>query len=106
MLALLAYSLLERQVRQNGLQITTRQIIAKLANLDVIETPCWDGSVTYRLVPMDKDQAALLEVLAHVLTDLRRPHRHYPRLPSGNTLPLALPPPSISRARAAPALAA
>ena len=106
MLALLTYSVLQRQVRKAGWQITTRQIIAKLANLDVIETLCWDGSVTYRMVPMDKHQAGLLEVLAQVLADLRHPHRHHPRLPSGNTLPLALPPPSISRARAAPALAA
>ena len=43
MLALLAYSLLERQVRQGGLQMTTRRIIHKLQSLDVIETCCWDG---------------------------------------------------------------
>jgi len=106
MLALLTYSVLQRQVRKAGWQMTTRQIIAKLASLDVIETLCWDGSVTYRMVPMDKDQAALLEVLAQVLTDLRRPRWPHPRLPSGNTFPLALPPPIVTRARAAPALAA
>jgi len=106
MLALLTYSVLERQVRKAGWQMTTRRIIAKLASLDVIETLCWDRSVTYRMVPMDKDQAALLEVLAQVLTDLRRPRWPHPRLPSGNTFPLALPPPSVTRARAAPALAA
>jgi hypothetical protein len=36
MLALLVYSLLERQVRQGGLPMTTRRIIQKLENLDVI----------------------------------------------------------------------
>ena len=40
MLALLAYSLLERQVRQGGLQMATRRIIEKLESLDVIETFC------------------------------------------------------------------
>jgi hypothetical protein len=43
MLALLAYSLLERQVRQGRLQVTTRRIIERLESLDVIETACWDG---------------------------------------------------------------
>jgi transposase len=73
MLALLAYSLLERQVRQNGLQMTTRRIIEKLETLDVIETLCWDGSLLYRIVPVDEEQAALLEILSQVLADLRRP---------------------------------
>jgi hypothetical protein len=94
MLALLTYSLLERQARQNGWQMTTRRIIAKLDNLDVIETLCWDGSLLYRIVPVDEEQAALLESLAQVLTDLRRPRWPHPLLPSGNILPLALPPPN------------
>jgi hypothetical protein len=94
MLALLTYSLLERQARQNGWQMTTRRIIAKLDNLDVIETLCWDGSLLYRIVPVDGEQAALLESLAQVLADLRRPRWSHPLLPSGNILPLALPPPN------------
>ena len=93
MLALLAYSLLERQVRQGGLQMTTRRIIEKLESLDVVETLCWDGSLLHRIVPMDEEQAALLETLAHVLADLRRPGRLHLLLPSGDALPLALPPP-------------
>jgi hypothetical protein len=52
MLALLAYSLLERQVRQGELQMTTRCIIQKLESLDVIETLCWDGSRSRRIVPV------------------------------------------------------
>jgi len=100
MLALLTYSLLERQARQNGWQITTRRIITKLDNLDVIETLCWDGSLLYRIVPVDEEQAALLEILAQVLTDLRRPRCPHSMLPSGNLLPLALPPPITWRRRA------
>jgi transposase len=93
MLALLAYSLLERQVRQGGLQMTTRRIIEKLESLDVIETLCWDGSRLHRLVPVDQEQAALLEVLAHILAKLRLPRWPQPLLPAGDNLPLALPPP-------------
>lgn len=40
MLALLAYSLLERQMRQQGLQLTTRQLIKRLQHLTLIETHC------------------------------------------------------------------
>ena len=93
MLALLAYSLLERQVRQGGLQVTTRRIIEKLESLDVIETVCWDGSRLYRLVPIDEEQAVLLEILARVLADLRLPRWPNLQLPTGDILLLALPPP-------------
>jgi hypothetical protein len=92
MLALLAYRIVERQVHQAGWHLTTRQIIHQLANLDIIETWCWDGSVSFRLVPVDAEQAALLEVLSHVLADLRLAPRLHLRLPSGTVLPLALPP--------------
>jgi hypothetical protein len=101
MLALLSYSLLERQARQNGWQITTRRIIETLDSLDVIETLCWDGSLLYRIVPVGEEQAALLEILAQVLTDLRRPRWPHSLLPSGNLLPLALPPPTTWREHAA-----
>ncbi len=91
--ALLAYSLPERQVRQGGLQMTTRRIIEKLESPDVIETLCRDGSRLHWVVPVDKEQAALLEVLAHILAELRLPRRPHPLLPAGDNLPLALPPP-------------
>jgi len=84
MLALLAYSLLERQVRQGGLQMTTRRIIEKLESLDVIETYCWDGSRLCRLVPVDEEQAAILQVLAHVLADLRLPRWPHRSLSPGD----------------------
>jgi hypothetical protein len=83
MLALLAYSLLERQVRQHGLSLTTRRIIAKLQSLDVVETVCWDGSVVLRLVPVDEEQALLLQALAHVVAELRVPRWSHLQLPSG-----------------------
>jgi transposase len=101
MLALLAYSLLERQSRQKGWQMTTRRIIETLDSLDVIETWCWDGSLLYRIVPLDEEQAALLEILTLVLTDLHRPRWPHSLLPSGNLLPLALPPPTTWRGRPA-----
>jgi transposase len=90
MLALLAYSLLERQVRQNGLQITTRQIVAKLQALDVVVTCCWDGSHLYRMTPMDEEQATLLQVLTSVLADLSAPGCPYAMLSAEQDLPLAL----------------
>jgi transposase len=93
MLALLAYSLLERQVRQGGLQMTTRGIIAKLQTLDVVETFCWDGSYLVRLVATDEEQAALLHVLARVLADLRLPRWPHPLLPAREGWLWALPPP-------------
>jgi hypothetical protein len=90
MLALLAYSLLERQARQSGLQMTTRRIIQKLETLDVIETRCWDGSRLCRLVPVDQEQAALLAALRQILTELVIPHAPHPLLAVGEDLPLAL----------------
>ena len=93
MLALLVYSLLERQARQGGLQMTTRRIIEKLESLDVIETLCWDGSRLHRIVPVDQEQALLLKALAHILAELRLPRWPHPLLPAGDTPPPALPPP-------------
>jgi hypothetical protein len=101
MVALLTYSLLERLSRQNGWQMTTRRIIETLDSLDVIETLCWDGSSLYRIVPLDEEQAVLLEILTLVLTDLHRPRWPHSLLPSRNLLLLALPPPTAWRGRAA-----
>ena len=91
MLALLTYSLLERQARRSGIQMTTRQIIRKLESLEVIETLAWDGSRLLRLAPLDGEQAALLQVLADVLTDLQ-----LPREPQAQTSTDAGPKPSSS----------
>jgi len=93
MLALLAYSVLERQARQGGLQLTTRRIIEKLESLDVVETHCVDGSRLVKLVPVDEEQAMLLSVLAQVLAELRLPRWPHPGLPNKGGLLLSLPPP-------------
>jgi transposase len=73
MLALLTYSLLERQMRRRGLEMTLRRLIARLEDLTVIETYCWDGSVLRRLTPVDEEQARLLVALADILNHLRWP---------------------------------
>jgi transposase len=70
MLALLAYSLLERQTRQQGLQLTTRQLIKRLEHLTLIETHCHDGSCLRRLTPVDPALLPLLDLVALALADL------------------------------------
>jgi len=77
MLALLAYSLLERQMRQQGLSLTTRQLIRKLEQLSLIETRCQDGSRLYRLTPISSECQQLLDLVAVALNELlqeRFPH--------------------------------
>ena len=74
MLALLAYSLLERQMRQQGLQLTTRQLIRKLEQLSLIETRCHDGSRLYRLTPISPECQHILQLVASVLNDLLQEH--------------------------------
>jgi len=74
MLALLVYSLLERQARRKGLAITTRRLIEQLDNLSIIETYCWDGSVLYRLTPVNRAQAELITILSEVVNEVSIPH--------------------------------
>lgn len=73
MLALLTYSLLERQLRQEGLNLTLRRLINRIESLSITETYCWDGSVMQRLTPIDEEQRILLLVLAKILKELRWP---------------------------------
>ncbi len=70
MLALLAYSLLERQVHRAGLHVTTRRILEQLEGVTVIETHCHDGSVLRRLTPLTAEQEALLTILAELLAQI------------------------------------
>jgi transposase len=63
MLALLAYTVLERQARQAGLALTTRRIMEQLDSLSVIETQAVDGSRFYRLTPLSQEQAQLIAAL-------------------------------------------
>jgi transposase len=88
MIALLAYSLLERQLRQRGLNLTTRRIVQQLASLTVIETHCWDGSLLRRLTPVDDEQAQLWALLSAILTDLLL-ERFLPALTAHPDTPLA-----------------
>jgi transposase len=89
MLALLAYSLLERQARRRGLVLTTRRIIEQLETLTIIETHCWDGSRMCRLTPVTDEQAELLAALAQLLASVLSPHGR-PALP-GATAPTPSP---------------
>ncbi len=66
MLALLTYTVLERQLRQGGLQITTRRLIQHLESLTLIETYCRDGSVLLRLTPLTPEQHHLVRVLVQL----------------------------------------
>ncbi len=70
MVALLAYTLLQRQMRQQGLQMTTRRLLQRLEQLSVIETYCWDGSSLRRLTPVDADLVTLLQMVAAALDTL------------------------------------
>jgi len=70
MIALLAYSLLERQARQHGLQLTTRQLIKRLETVTLIETHCRDGSCLRRLTPLTPDVVLILQLVADALEEL------------------------------------
>lgn len=70
MLALLAYSLLERQVQRVGLHVTTRRIVEQLEAVTVIETHCHDGSVLRRLTPLTAEQDALLTIVTALLAQI------------------------------------
>jgi hypothetical protein len=70
MLALLAYNLLQRQVQQQGLHITTRRIIQQLESLVLIETTSIDGSICRRLVDVDPELLRLLSLVAFSLNQM------------------------------------
>jgi transposase len=60
LIALLAYSLLERQAHQQGVCLTARRILEQLSSLQVIEIEACDGSRTYLLSDITPDQQRLL----------------------------------------------
>jgi transposase len=70
MLALLVYSLLERQLQKQAVALTPRQLIHRLEQLCLIETTYLDGSCAARLVPEDPALVLLLELVASALADL------------------------------------
>jgi hypothetical protein len=60
LIALLAYSLLERQAQQQGVCLTARLILEQLATLQLIEIEACDGSRTQLLSDITPDQQRLL----------------------------------------------
>ena len=87
MVALLVYTVLQRQMQQQGVQLTTRRLIQRLEPLTIIETICWDGSSLRRLTPDDPDLLALLEQVAGTLDDLLQAAipAHQPKTLPGTT---------------------
>jgi len=63
LIALLAYSLLERQAQQHGLCLTARRILERLSTIHVVEVEAWDGSTTRRVSDLTPEQQHLLTVL-------------------------------------------
>jgi hypothetical protein len=93
MIALLAYSLLERQMHQQGLQLTTRQLIQRLQNLTLIETRFIDGSCMRRLTPISPECLTILPLVLAALESLieqAAPTQQTAALP-GSPPPLLLP---------------
>ncbi len=73
MVALLVYTLLQRQIQQQGLQMTTRRLIERLDRLTLIETHCWDGSCLRRLGctgAMDPELSAIVQLTSQALAPM------------------------------------
>jgi hypothetical protein len=70
MVALLAYNLFQRQIRQQGVQMTTRRLIQRLDQLTLIETRCHDGSRLYRLTPLEPELVDILQRVAVALDEM------------------------------------
>lgn len=73
LIALLIYSLIERQAQQHGLCLTTHAILEKLANLQVHYLEAWDGSQTASLGNLTPQQHDLLAVLLQAVDNLPNP---------------------------------
>ena len=83
MIALLAYNLLQRQLQQQGLPMTSRRIIQQLEQLVLIDTICIDGSSYRRLADVDPELllllafvASALDQMAHTVSALSDSHSH------------------------------
>ena len=73
MIALLVYSLLERQAEQYGLCLTARQMIERLATLQVQLIEAWDGSQTWSWIETADGQVLLLAAILQMLDEKPRP---------------------------------
>jgi hypothetical protein len=78
------------------LNLTTRRLIEKLANLHLIETYYLDGSCGRRLTPLAPEQLALFETLAVLFTDLALLKWIQPALPDRETPPLSASEPRLA----------
>jgi hypothetical protein len=76
LIALLAYSLLERQAEQAGVCLTTRRIIDQLSTLQVQEIEAWDGSRTWSWHDTVPGQVQLLIALLQALDEKPHPSLH------------------------------
>jgi len=76
MIALLVYSLLERQAEQHGLYLTARRIIEQLSSLQVQQIEAWDGSQTCSWIEHTPGQIALLHTLLLSLDEAPRSALH------------------------------
>ena len=72
LIALLVYSLIERQAEQAGICLTTRRILNQLSTLQVQEIEAWDGSRAWSWHETVPGQAQLLIALLHALDE--NPH--------------------------------
>ncbi len=90
LIALLAYSLLERQAEQHGLCLTTQRIIEQLSTLQIQEIEAWDGSRAWSWHESTPDQVLLLTTLLQALYEKPRSPLHSGPL-ARNLLPEGLP---------------
>lgn len=77
LIALLAYSLLERQAQQHGVCLTARRVLERLSEWHVIEITAWDGSTTRVLSELTLAQSRLITILLQAVggpTALPAPH--------------------------------
>jgi transposase len=87
LIALLAYSLLERQAKQHGLCLTTQCILQQLASLQLEAIEAWDGSRIGSWQETTPGQVVLLHTLLQALEEKPRSP-----LPSGPLRCHLLPP--------------
>lgn len=91
MLALLTYSILERQMQAQGLHLTTRRLIAQLEELSIIETHCRDGSILIRPSHLTEEQQQMLSVIQTAIQTPLTRILEWGRVPAPASVPLLLP---------------
>jgi len=69
MVALLTYSLIEKEIQSRGLHITTRSIIQKLKNLTLVKSSFKGGITVCKRASVDKEQKLLLAYLSQILNE-------------------------------------